>query len=159
MLLFGDGEPRGAVPAAEGRALRHGIAGVLQGVGQRAAQQLQIDMAHLHLEDGVQGAQAAVPGQQAVVGTGIGPDDELDGISAIPRQIEGVWVGVTLKQLKDRSGYKISMRSTEEADASAICARLGGGGHARAAGCSIPGSVEQAKEAILAAISAELQVK
>ena len=86
-------------------------------------------------------------------------DDELDGISAIPRQIEGVWVGVTLKQLKDRSGYKISMRSTEEADASAICARLGGGGHARAAGCSIPGSVKQAKEAILAAISAELQVK
>ena len=86
-------------------------------------------------------------------------DDELDGISAIPRQIEGVWVGVTLKQLKDRSGYKISMRSTEEADASATCARLGGGGHARAAGCSIPGSVEQAKEAILAAISAELQVK
>ena len=80
-------------------------------------------------------------------------DDELDGLSAIPRQIEGVQVGVTLKQLKDRSGYKISLRTTEEADASAICGKLGGGGHARAAGCAISGDTKTAKAAILAAIA------
>ncbi len=81
-------------------------------------------------------------------------DDELEGLAAIPRQIEGVQVGVTLKELKDRSGYKLSLRTTEEADASAICARLGGGGHARAAGCSVNGGREEARAAILAAIAA-----
>ncbi len=81
-------------------------------------------------------------------------DDELEGLAAIPRQIEGVQVGVTLKELKDRSGYKISLRTTEEADASMICGRLGGGGHARAAGCSVDGSREAARTAILAAIAA-----
>ncbi len=82
-------------------------------------------------------------------------DDELEGIAAIPRQIEGVQVGVTLKELKDRSGYKISLRTTEEADASKICSRLGGGGHARAAGCTVNGSREEARIAILSAIAAE----
>lgn len=85
-------------------------------------------------------------------------DDELDGLSAIPRQIEGVWVGVTLKQYKNRGGYKISMRTTEEADASAICSRLGGGGHARAAGCAIDGELETARAAILKAIGEELGI-
>ncbi len=85
-------------------------------------------------------------------------DDELDGLSAIPRQIEGVWVGVTMKQYKNRAGYKISLRTTEEADASAICSRLGGGGHARAAGCAIDGDWETARTAILKAISEELGI-
>jgi len=34
-------------------------------------------------------------------------------------------------------------------DASRICAGLGGGGHARAAGCFIKGSLEQVKQIIL----------
>ncbi|MBQ8598580.1 MAG: bifunctional oligoribonuclease/PAP phosphatase NrnA, partial [Oscillospiraceae bacterium] len=80
-------------------------------------------------------------------------DDELEGLASLPRQIEGVWIGVTLKQMKDRTGYKFSLRTTEEADASAICCKLGGGGHARAAGCSVSGDWETARQAILNAIA------
>ena len=52
------------------------------------------------------------------------------------QQIEGVQVGVTLRQYKSYRGYKISVRTDGSVDASAICRRLGGGGHRGAAGCT-----------------------
>lgn len=69
--------------------------------------------------------------------------DDLDSISGLPRQIEGVQVGVTFTENKDGT-CKISVRTTKEVDASAICAKVGGGGHLRAAGASFE-SVEQAQ--------------
>ncbi len=74
-------------------------------------------------------------------------DAQLDGISAIPRQIEGVWVGVTIREKAENC--RISLRTTQEADASAICAVFGGGGHYRASGCTIDGTAEHAKELLL----------
>ena len=50
--------------------------------------------------------------------------DDLDAIAGIPRQIEGVEVGLTLTELKDGS-TKISARTTKEVDAAAICSRIG----------------------------------
>lgn len=83
--------------------------------------------------------------------------DELEGITPIPRQISGVVVGVTLRE-KDGGKYKCSVRTHEPIDASAICARLGGGGHNRAAGCEITGGIAAAKKAMLDAIAAEMGV-
>ena len=83
-------------------------------------------------------------------------DDETEGLAALPRQIEGVWIGVTIKQMKDRTGYKFSLRTTEEADASAIAALLNGGGHARAAGCSVKGDLLFARQAVLSAIAQQM---
>lgn len=77
-------------------------------------------------------------------------ENDLEGMTPIPRQIEGVWVGITLRQKAD-GNYKISVRTGHHADATAVCALLGGGGHVRAAGCSIDGTLEEAKAAILAA--------
>ena len=52
---------------------------------------------------------------------------------------------------------KISLRSGDSGfNASLACARLGGGGHAAAAGCVVYGTVEEAKTAIVAAIEAQL---
>lgn len=69
--------------------------------------------------------------------------DDLDGYAAIPLTVEGVEIGITLKQLAEpEDTYKISVR-TVEADASAIAAAFGGGGHKRAAGCSLSGSLEE----------------
>lgn len=65
-------------------------------------------------------------------------ENDMEGLAPIPRQIEGVWVGVTLRQKAD-GGFKVSVRTGTHADASAICAKLGGGGHMRAAGCSPQG--------------------
>lgn len=77
-------------------------------------------------------------------------ENDLEGMTPIPRQIEGVWVGITLRQKAD-GNYKISVRTGHHADATAICGLLGGGGHVRAAGCSVDGTLEEAKAAILAA--------
>lgn len=80
-----------------------------------------------------------------------GVDDfDLDDIPTLPRSIEGVQVGVTLREEQD--DCRVSVRTGEQADASAICAPFGGGGHIRAAGCHIPGTLEQARESILKVI-------
>lgn len=81
-------------------------------------------------------------------------DSELDGLAALPRQIEGVWVGVTIREKPD--DCRISVRTTKEADSSAICAAFGGGGHLRASGCTIQGSVEHAKQLLVDEIGRQI---
>jgi len=76
-------------------------------------------------------------------------ESELDGLSSIPREIEGVEVGVTLRE--KTGGYKISLRTGENIDASKVCAVFGGGGHARAAGCFIADSLEESRAKIIEA--------
>ena len=56
-----------------------------------------------------------------------------DAIKAIPRQIEGVLIGITIRE--DEEAIHVSFRTHAPYDASEICRRFGGGGHARAAGC------------------------
>lgn len=81
------------------------------------------------------------------------PENETEGIASLPRQIEGVDVGVMLKE-KENGGYKVSLRTSESVNASEICSMLGGGGHMRAAGCFIPLPLEEAKQRLLEAVSA-----
>lgn len=78
-------------------------------------------------------------------------DEELDGISAIPRRIEGVVAAVTARR-KDGQTYRISMRTNAGVDASKVCGSLGGGGHARAAGCTLSGELCDVKRQIVAAL-------
>lgn len=78
-------------------------------------------------------------------------DDEVDSFVSIPREIEGVLVGVSLKEKAD-GGFKMSIRTNPPADASAIAVKMGGGGHTGAAGCSFRGSMEEGKAKILGKI-------
>ncbi|MBQ1249151.1 MAG: bifunctional oligoribonuclease/PAP phosphatase NrnA, partial [Selenomonadales bacterium] len=77
-------------------------------------------------------------------------DESTDELITYPRKIEGVDVAVMLKQ-RDDSSVKVSMRS-RTVDVSQVALQFGGGGHARAAGCSIEGSIEEAREKLLAVI-------
>lgn len=74
-------------------------------------------------------------------------DNELDGIASIPIKIEGVKIGITLRE-KSSGTYKVSVRTSENIDASKFCEYFGGGGHERAAGFSISGSVSEICEKI-----------
>lgn len=77
-----------------------------------------------------------------------GADDaELEGVSAIPCQIDGIEVGVTLREKGD--DFKVSLRTSRYINASNICAELGGGGHARAAGCTVAGTLDEVKARVL----------
>lgn len=79
-------------------------------------------------------------------------ENDMEGLAPIPRQIEGVWVGILLRQKADGS-YKVSLRTGKHANASAICAKLGGGGHACAAGCSLSLSQEETVQTLLDAVA------
>lgn len=78
-------------------------------------------------------------------------EEDLEDISAFVGQIEGVKTAVTLRELHPGE-CKLSVRTGRDLNASDICALLGGGGHAAAGGCTVYGTVEKAKEAILGAI-------
>ena len=73
---------------------------------------------------------------------------DLDGITAISRQVEGVFIGVTVKEQADGS-FKVSVRTNEPYNAQAICAEFGGGGHIRAAGCSFKCPIDEVKDKLL----------
>ena len=76
--------------------------------------------------------------------------DDLDSIASLTRQIEGVQIGIALTENKDKT-VKVSVRTTKEMDAAAICQKCGGGGHIRAAGASFDCGMTEAKAASLKA--------
>lgn len=84
-------------------------------------------------------------------------EEDAEDISALVGQIRGVLHSATVRELRPGQ-CKISLRTgSESLNASAVCARLGGGGHAAAAGCTIQGTVAEAEQAILSAIESELE--
>ena len=84
-------------------------------------------------------------------------ESDCDGIAGIPRKIDGVLVGVTVRERNDGS-YKVSLRSHEPVDSAKICKLMGGGGHARAAGCELnPDALEAEKAKLFSIIEDELK--
>ncbi len=77
-------------------------------------------------------------------------DDETEGIASIPRQIEGVKLGITVRE-KQGGEYKISARTNGDFDASAFCRQFGGGGHYAAAGCTLRGDLGSVLDTIRSA--------
>lgn len=82
-------------------------------------------------------------------------NSDTEGIAGMPRQIEGVIIGITIRE-KENGSFKISMRSSGETDVSQICAQFGGGGHKAAAGCSLTGTVEEIETMVVNAAGAVL---
>lgn len=80
---------------------------------------------------------------------------ELEGIASLPREIEGVEVGVTLRQIGPEA-CKVSLRSSGAINVSNICKLLGGGGHPAAAGCTLTGSPKEVGEQVLEKIGLAL---
>lgn len=77
-------------------------------------------------------------------------DSDMDGLAAIPRQIEGVVVGITIKE-KGENSFKVSVRTLDGCNAADICGKFGGGGHRAAAGCSLSGTVEEVRRKLVEA--------
>ncbi|MDR2656120.1 MAG: DHH family phosphoesterase [Oscillospiraceae bacterium] len=74
---------------------------------------------------------------------------EIEGIAAVPRQIEGVEIAFTLFERSDGS-YRVSVRSSDDFDSSGIAKAFGGGGHFAAAGCTVAGNFEEVRSRLLA---------
>ncbi|MDR1927770.1 MAG: DHH family phosphoesterase [Oscillospiraceae bacterium] len=84
--------------------------------------------------------------------------NEEEYIRLVPqtRQIEGVLVGVSVRERKDGS-FKLSLRSNAPVNAADICAKMGGGGHARAAGCASELPLEETIRVMIAHIADTLE--
>ncbi|MBQ3072766.1 MAG: DHH family phosphoesterase [Oscillospiraceae bacterium] len=88
-------------------------------------------------------------------------EDDADSIAGFARNLEGVEIGVMLRDLEGGK-CKISVRTDNRLhDACEICRVLGGGGHNGAAGATVTGTLANGKAAILHAIEqvTGLQVK
>ncbi len=66
--------------------------------------------------------------------------EDIEGIIDQLRITKGVEVAILLHETGEQT-YKVSMRSNEYVDVRKIAAYFGGGGHIRAAGCNMQGSV------------------
>ena len=80
---------------------------------------------------------------------GARPED-TENLINIPRGIDGVRVAVFFKALKD-GAVRVSLRSRGDVDVQGVAKAFGGGGHRNAAGCTIAGTVAEARPRLLAA--------
>lgn len=80
-------------------------------------------------------------------------ENDTENISNFVGGIEGVVTGITIREKKGGL-CKLSMRTDPKViNASHVCALLGGGGHAAASGATVQGTVEDAIQAILDAMT------
>lgn len=75
-------------------------------------------------------------------------DEYTEGIAETLRSISGVEIALVLKETD--SGVKVSIRTTE-ADATKIVEKFNGGGHKKAAGCTIKEKINTAVEELIKA--------
>ncbi|MBQ9757405.1 MAG: bifunctional oligoribonuclease/PAP phosphatase NrnA [Clostridia bacterium] len=86
----------------------------------------------------------------------LGVDEVLiDGIVDLPRSIEGVEVGVYIRERAE--GFKVSLRSNGDTDVAEIALVFGGGGHKKAAGCLIKSSLKEAKQSLVQEVEKQLK--
>lgn len=76
--------------------------------------------------------------------------DELEGFAPITIQLEKSEVGIFIRE-RDND-FKCSFRSANDVNVSQICQTLGGGGHAKAAGCSMTGELSDIKKQLIEAV-------
>lgn len=90
----------------------------------------------------------------AIERLGVTPDD-LDGIVEFPRSIAGVRMALLFREIA-AGRVKVSLRSVGEVDVAAFAQPFGGGGHTKASGLSLEGSLAEVQAQVLTAARAYL---
>jgi bifunctional oligoribonuclease and PAP phosphatase NrnA len=81
--------------------------------------------------------------------------EDLDGIVEHPRSIAGTRLALFFRDL-GHGKVKVSFRSTGDVDVNAVAREFGGGGHAKASGALVAGSLDQVVDRVVAAARAYL---
>lgn len=109
---------------------------------------------NMHLYHG--GTVAVAPVSLAMIDQAGATLEDTDDIAAFLGQLQGVLHTATIRE-HEGGECRISVRTkADELNATRVCARLGGGGHKAASGCTVKGTVDEAERAILEAIDAQL---
>jgi phosphoesterase RecJ-like protein len=78
-------------------------------------------------------------------------DQDAEGLVNHARSISGVEVGLMFREAPDGL-IRVGLRSRRTVDVAAVAVKFGGGGHARAAGCTLSGTLEEARQAVVSAV-------
>jgi phosphoesterase RecJ-like protein len=81
--------------------------------------------------------------------------EDLDGIAEYPRSVKGMRLAILFRDL-GHGRVKISFRSVRGVDVNALAKQFGGGGHARASGALVSGTLDEVREKVLLAARAML---
>lgn len=76
--------------------------------------------------------------------------DDLDGVVEYPRSIKGIRLSLLFREIAG-GRVKVSFRSVGDVDVAALAKPFGGGGHAKASGASLPGTLAEVQATVLAA--------
>lgn len=76
-------------------------------------------------------------------------EQETEAIAPLTRQIEGVEIGLTIRE-KENKSCKCSIRTFDSVDASVLATSFGGGGHKQASACRFDCTVDEAKAMLVA---------
>ena len=102
------------------------------------------------------GTVAVAPISLAMMAEAGATSEDTDDLAAFLGQIAGVLHTATIRE-HEGGECRISVRTDAgRLNATKVCARLGGGGHKAASGCTVKGTVAEAEQAILAAIDDQL---
>lgn len=83
-------------------------------------------------------------------------DEHLDTLVDVARSLSGVQVAASIRQPGTDGVFRVSMRSSGMYDVAALCARFGGGGHQKAAGCTLTAAdMDEAVNRIVTEINAD----
>jgi phosphoesterase RecJ-like protein len=82
-------------------------------------------------------------------------EEDCEGVVNYALSAAGVEAAVFLRELPE-GRIRLSLRGKGKVNVAAISARLGGGGHENAAGCTLEGPIQRAAEEILAALRQEM---
>ena len=80
---------------------------------------------------------------------------DFDGVIDNLRVTRGVEVAILMTEEEEKK-FKVSMRSNHEVNVSVIAQSFGGGGHVKAAGCTLQGSSDEILKKLLAAVAEQL---
>ena len=90
---------------------------------------------------------------KAALGLG---DEDLGALVDIPRSLSGVEVALCIRQPLPEGKFRVSVRSNGEYDVAELCRKFEGGGHAKAAGCTLVATdMAEAMHRIVSAIRFE----
>lgn len=70
-----------------------------------------------------------------------------------PRSVRGAQVGVLLREMGPPAEVKVSLRAHSGVDIEPVARKLGGGGHHQAAGCEVPGGMDEVERTVVAELT------
>jgi phosphoesterase RecJ-like protein len=76
--------------------------------------------------------------------------DDLDGVVEYPRSVEGVRMALLFREVS-AGRIKVSLRSVGPVDVASFARQFGGGGHTKAAGLALVGSLAEVQATVLSA--------